>query len=257
MLDCSSLHFSPLTHTYLCKVIWWLWYAGSWFYQYCSFLFRVWLSCSCVSAPVSRVWSVHSFKAGRAVKVSACLPGVVHGHDADVIHLVFRCSWCGQARGWCAQANYLSFKEFEAHCKHEKEEDACNPATSRFAYVMLLMCFASLLESALHLRTYLQIKSFQMLLHLTLREVTMMLKLKVSLVQAQPLVKLTLSKKIWIWSARLVCSRVWCSTIGMVLHHVIMVCNFQVEYLREELRKVRSDLSECVFFKEKAEAQLK
>ena len=31
----------------------------------------------------------------------------------------------------------------------------------------------------------------------------------------------------------------------------------QVEYLREELRKARAELSECVFFKEKAEAQLK
>ena len=117
-----------------------------------------------------------------------------------------------------------------------------------------VLCLLAWISSSF---VYLQIKSFQMLLHLTLWEVTMMLKLTVSLVQAQPLVKLTLSKKIWIWSARLVCTRVWCSTNGMVLHHVIVVCNFQVEYLREELRKVRSELSECVFYKEKAEAQLK
>ena len=43
---------------------------------------------------------------------------------------------------------------------------------------------------------------------------------------------------------------IWCFTC-----HCDM--RLQIEYLREELRKVRSELSECVFFKEQAEAQLK
>ena len=43
---------------------------------------------------------------------------------------------------------------------------------------------------------------------------------------------------------------IWCFTCPCDMR-------LQIEYLREELRKVKAELSECVFFKEQAEAQLK